>query len=172
MQSLAEIRAYRQKYRPKGILVDTCVMLLLLTGIFDEDEIGKARLTNSYSRIDFETAKTIISIFGKVIISPTVATELSNQVKNEYKGDKLSRFLEVAVSQMRNADEGHSTIKELLGSSELAVLPQLGFTDLSLYEIAVKEGVPLFTDDRRLNDFFQSRRVPSIKLTYLTLAAV
>jgi hypothetical protein len=58
------------KYKSKGILIDTNLLLLLLVGFYDENLIAKFKRTSKYSKEDFQIIRNFILHFEKIIITP------------------------------------------------------------------------------------------------------
>ena len=63
--TLEYILAKRNKF--KGLLIDTNLLLLLLVGLFDQDEIGKVKRTEKFTIEDFEKLKNLLTRYSKKI---------------------------------------------------------------------------------------------------------
>lgn len=68
-----------KKYRDRGLLVDTNLLLLLFIGAFNRDLIGKDKRLAAYAPEDFDALIALMDFFPKrLITTPNVLTELSN----------------------------------------------------------------------------------------------
>lgn len=150
------------KYSNKGILVDTNLLLLLITGLFDKNYIQQFKRTDKYSIEDFEVVSEIILKFSSIIITPHILAELSNlssQMKNLEKS-----FIQV-IEIIKNSQEVYIQKDDLLSHDKFIL--KFGFTDISILEGALKYKLLVFTDDANLNSILQHKGVDTINLNYI-----
>ena len=87
-----------QKYKNKGILIDTNIALVYIVGTIDVSEIRKQGRTSNYNEEDFSRISKFIEHFPKKATTPHVLTELSNLLPNRPELLRaLAGFIERAV---------------------------------------------------------------------------
>ncbi len=169
LNSLEAIETYRLARRPDGIIVDTDVLHLLLVGLFDPKEIESCSLLQdggkNFKEEDFKLALDIVSRFKKVVITPHILAELSNQSKQAFHGAKFELYFQSLIGYLKNTEEDHVTLDSLL-QIDLKIIERYGFTDSAIFELARTTGMPIFTDDTKLHIFLENH-VPIIKFGHL-----
>lgn len=165
MYSLDDIRKYLSKFSPKGILIDTCVLILFLIGKLDPNFIEKNDRVSKYSINDFKLLEKIFFIFKdkKFYITPQVIAELSNLTitKKGLAGRALISYLSRVIEFLKTAKEHHQTV-DCLYEMKIEILSSFGFTDMTMFEIARKENLPILTEDRRFASYAESNGVAVI----------
>lgn len=71
-----------QKYKQKGILIDTSILLLYIVGSFDINLIRTFKRTQMFSENDFKIVPKFIDYFELKITTPHVLTEVSDFIDN------------------------------------------------------------------------------------------
>ena len=66
------------KYRNKGILIDTNLLVLLVTGMFRRQRISKFSRTRKYTPEDFDWLLALVSLFARRIVTPHIVAETDN----------------------------------------------------------------------------------------------
>ena len=66
------------KYRGKGVLLDTNLMLLLAVGLYKRERISSFKRTDQYTARDFSLVADIISKFDRRITTPHILAETDN----------------------------------------------------------------------------------------------
>lgn len=143
-----------QKYKRKGILVDTSLVLLYIVGSFDINLIRTFKRTDMFSKEDFVRVSKFIDYFDLKITIPHVLTEVSDFIDNrQYLQFVLKTYIESA--------------KEIfLESSELSkkdTFLQFGLADTSVTYTA-KDSYLIFTDDSRLYGFLINSQIDVVNL--------
>lgn len=85
---------YIEKYRSKGILVDTNLLLLMLIGGVSRSYITQFKRTQLYSPEDYDLLIKVLDKFACVVVTPNLLTEVSN-LSNGLSGPRLKQFYEV-----------------------------------------------------------------------------
>jgi hypothetical protein len=68
-----------QRYRNRGILVDSSLLVVYLVGSFDRRHLVNCRaIKSSFTDNEFELLARIIGLFDLVVTTPHVLTEVSN----------------------------------------------------------------------------------------------
>jgi len=69
------------RYRDRGLVVDTNLLLVLLVGNIDRRLIGTTARTEKYSSADYARILDILVLFNRLIILPQILTETGNLLK-------------------------------------------------------------------------------------------
>ena len=80
-----------QRYRGKGVLLDTNILLLYFVGAFNPEEIPRFKRTKMFTVEDHDTLVGILGYFEKIVTTPNILTEVSNlsgQLAEHLKGKK------------------------------------------------------------------------------------
>lgn len=155
-----------QKYSKIGLIIDTNLLLLYLVGIYDVNLITNFKRTAKYTSEDFNIIDNFLKYFNKVITTPYILSELSNlslQIKEPKKKDYFIYLIKV----LKQYYEEHIAKDTILDSRELYLLPQIGFTDLSIIEAVKKNEYLVFTDDFKLTGYLQSLKFDVINLNHI-----
>lgn len=131
------------RYRRRGLLVDTNVFLLFLVGSYDKRMISEFKRTRDrFVPEDFDTMKRLMGLFDKVLSLPNILTEVSNLVGSlaEPKRAEVFRHLAAIIPKL---------VEEYVPSAAVTEREEylrLGVTDAAI--IAMAEGRFLvLTDD-------------------------
>lgn len=149
-------------YQHRGLLVDTNLMLLLLVGLYDTQQIPKFKRTKEFTIENYETLARFVSAFKKVITTPNILTEvnsLSNQLSENLKHQYYNVFTQV-ISQFL---EFYQPSVNLVSSAEFA---KFGLTDSGIASLA-KDTYLVLTDDFKLSNYLQSQKVDVINFNHL-----
>jgi hypothetical protein len=129
-----------------GILFDTELLLVLCVGIYDSTLIGRFKKTTDYAVNDFNLLKNIADCFNPLYISPQILAELSNH-SDMLPIKRISEYYGSIEGFIRNHYEIHYQKNILLDEK---YLPELGFTDISMFRLCLDNKCVLFTADRKL----------------------
>ena len=166
METLDKIYQFSVQKNREGIVVDTVLLLLLLIGRYDLEEIKNFEPTHQYSKEDYKLLNKIIRPFKKIFVTPQILAELSNHSLNSLYEDKLHHYLCVVVDFLRdknNMEEVHLAFDDW-EEKNIKKLCSFGFVDMGMYEISKQRGIPIVTDDFKFYNFSKSS-VPMIKLS-------
>jgi len=127
--------------RPRVLLIDTNLLLVLVVGSHDCDQVERFRRTRAYTAGDFDLRAQFVSGFD-LVVTPNVLTEVSNlagQLAEPLRSRVLSSIGRLAME-----------IRErYFPSSEAAREPEFsrfGLTDVSVL-LTAREKVAVLTDD-------------------------
>lgn len=84
-----------KQYQPKGILVDTNILLLLFVGTVNRDRISRFNRTEKFTPEDFDTLETILKTFRTRVTTPNILTEVNsfiNQIGEPERSQCLNLF--------------------------------------------------------------------------------
>ena len=102
-----------QKYKFKGLLTDTNLLLLYIVGSLDIELIGNFKRTAHYSIDDFYIVSTFIELFEKKIVTPHILTEVSDFIDNRRE---LQGLLKIFVEEQ--LEERYAESKIIVQNTE------------------------------------------------------
>jgi hypothetical protein len=132
------------KYRTKGVVVDTNLLLLLAVGIYRRDRIQTFNRTRQYTVDDFDLLVRIVDLFHKRIVTPNVVTEADNLAR-QLPTQEHGAVAAVMTSLISASFEVYSPSKEAVSHKSY---PQVGVTDCTI--LAAGHEALVITDDLRL----------------------
>jgi hypothetical protein len=131
---LTEIAPDLAKYRRKGVLLDTNLLLLYLTGLLGHAalETFKPIRSHGFGSADFNLLALIVSRFQKVITTPHVLTELCNHA-DKLKGPDHDRLFGLIRSVVGKLDEHTRNSRELCERQEFI---RFGLADTAICDVS------------------------------------
>lgn len=169
MFNIEEIKKYIVRDRPKGLIIDTNLLILFLIGKFEVEFIEKCKLTcnNCYSRDDYDLLCQIIKLFKKVIITPHIIAEISNLSRNAIKDEKLVNYLKVFIEFLKTPSlEERSISLESFFGIKINYISSFGFTDMAIHELSKNNNFAIITDDSPFYQF-SNGKTPTIKFQHI-----
>jgi hypothetical protein len=128
------------KYRSRGIVIDTNLMLLLVVGTYNIRRIGSFKRTLKYNEQIFRIVLAIVERFEQRFVTPNVMTEVDNLAR-QMRDDEWPALAATFRSLMPALIEVYSASITLIGSDFYV---PLGLTDCS---VAASNDALIFTDD-------------------------
>ncbi|HEX6746840.1 MAG TPA: PIN domain-containing protein [Longimicrobium sp.] len=139
------MRRRSPQIRPRVLLVDTNVLLVLLLGASDPAHIQRFKRTHAYSAADFELLTDFISGFSELVVTPNVLTEASNLAGQLAEPLRSEVFTSLAVLATQTA-ERYFPSRDAVREVDFV---RLGLADISVL-LAARERVMVLTDDLQL----------------------
>lgn len=150
------------KYRTKGILIDTNILLLFLVGSVSPDLIPRISRTSNFSFQDFQIISNTIDFFDVKVTTPHVLTEVSNLIgRRSIIQTALRSYVEIVEERF---------LESTKVVSDEAFL-KFGLTDTAILDLA-KDSYLVLTDDRPLFGLLMNMGVDAITLDSLRNAVV
>jgi rRNA-processing protein FCF1 len=149
------------KYKNRGIIIDTNLMLLLIIGIYNPYRIETFKRTNRYTRGDFDILCRLLTPFKHRITTPYILTEVDN-LSRQLPEREHEAFANTMVQVCTKLFEIRVPSLEVM---KLEHYPKIGLTD-SLLLLSAEEYVVL-TDDFILSNRIQSLNLPVINMNHL-----
>jgi hypothetical protein len=141
-----------QKYRDKGVLIDTNLLLLIAVGNYNRAIISKFKRTAKFTVDDFDLITQILKFFKTKVSTPNILTEVDNLARqlpsNEYRA--ISAALRELIA---NTFERYVPAIE---ASQSNLYPQLGLTDSIIVEYPTD--ILIVTDDFSLYQRLERNR--------------
>lgn len=145
------------KYRHKGILIDTNLLLLYVVGSLNPQLIPNFKRTTVYSVRDYEIVASVIEFFDLRIVTPHVLTEVSNLIgKRPEIRLALRRYITICDEQF--VDSASLSVSEPFAS--------LGLTDSAILDRST-DGCLVLTDDGPLASRIEAAGTDIVSLDLL-----
>lgn len=144
------------RYRSRGVLIDTNLLLLFVVGSVNSELIPKLSRTSNYSPQDFQIIEKAIDFFDKKITTPHVLTEVSNLVDRTELQTGLSTYV-------ANAVENFVESNQIMANSAFSAF---GLADTAILDLSANEYLVL-TDDGPLFGLLTNRGVDVVSLNIL-----
>lgn len=157
------IVALLQRYRRRGALVDTNLLLLYFVGSFDQKEIPKFKRTKGFATEDYSTLLRLFEHFEKIVTTPNILTEVSNlsgQLAEYLKLDYFTVFAHGIIL----LDEHYSPSADIAKTEEFR---QFGLTDAGISCLAAKGNYLVITDDFRLSQYLQKKGIDALNFNHI-----
>lgn len=141
------------KYKNKGIVVDTNLLLLYFVGTYNENEIEIFKKTLTYTKEDFYYLVRFLKNF-RVYITPNILTELTNITDSLNSKTKGQFFKHVKYITSSTIESYIESVKAMSNDSFLF----LGLADSTLEQLSFQDFL-ILTDDFPLYQYlFQNGR--------------
>ncbi len=151
-----------EKYRSKGLIVDTNILLLYFMGQYDLNRISSFKRTKKFSKDDFVLVSNTIAFFSSVITTPNILTEISN-LSNTLSGEAREGFFLKFIAQVEVLVETYEPSRKVC---ENRFFSRLGLTDTGIISLA-KGKYLVFTDDFPLSNCLQTLKIDVLNLNHL-----
>lgn len=153
-----------------GVILDTCVLLLLVVGLYDPLNItSHSGLDNTIEQ--FNDLSRVLSLTHKVYSTAYIAPEISNLLINRDKQGHYSSYQYEYVQNMINyfihkdMVITYEELEAIVGHYEFT---SLGVTDISILNMAtLEEGPAVITDDGELYKRLLARDLPVLSVSEL-----
>ncbi|MDX1945359.1 MAG: hypothetical protein SFU86_08120 [Pirellulaceae bacterium] len=83
---LSSLNKLIARYRERGLLVDTNLLLLLLVGAYDLEWIGRFKRTRTYTPSDYTSLNDFARQFTHLVVTTNILTEASNLLGERQRG--------------------------------------------------------------------------------------
>ena len=166
--SLEYVLPLVQKYRNKGLLIDTNLLLLLVIGAAVPETLAtfKPLKNQGFSQTDYSILARFASRFTKLITTPHVLTEVSNHC-DKLKGDHRLQFCDGIVPFIKRLKE-ETVEAAILCQRERFV--DFGLTDMAIAEIS-PDSFLVATVDFELCGYLNEKNVDAVNFNHLRLVA-
>lgn len=150
-------------YFRKGIIIDTKPLLFYLAGSCDFESIGKAPLTEEYTKEDFELLNNFILNFKKIVITPQILAEVSNIINTKIPKSNFVEFINKIVNILLKSEEVYINKNDILKRKEL----KFGVTDAITLTVCERSDQIILTKDLPFANLCSSNGLPVINFDAL-----
>jgi hypothetical protein len=134
-----------RRHGPRGVLVDTNLLLVRFIGSFDRRLLGRFKRTQPFTSEDYDLLGSFLECFSRVVTTPHVLSEV-NSLSGQLGEPARTRYFKEFAGRITTLDERY------VASAEAAAAPQfprLGLTDSGILYVA-KSQILVLTDDFQL----------------------
>ena len=150
------------RYRHKGLLVDTNLLLLYFLGACDPDHIPKFKRTMMFTVAEFWFLARFLRSFDTLVTTPNVLTEVSNM--SGQLGEPLrTQFYIDFANLIPQLNENYISSSS---ASSLAHFSKFGLTDVGIGELA-KDTYLVLSDDLKLVSYLQKKDIDAINFNHI-----
>lgn len=150
------------KYRLKGVLIDTNLLLLLLIGGLDKKLITTFKRLNAYQISDYELLTRLIDGFSKIITTPHILTEVCNLTNGLY-GKTLSDFFDFFKNSIVLIEEIYEKSNDIVNCPGFN---SYGLADTAILNLA-NNNFLVITDDLKFANFACSQSADVINFNHI-----
>jgi rRNA-processing protein FCF1 len=142
------------RYKKRGILVDTNILLLYLAGSFSLEIIRDFSRTAMFSEDDFDRVSKFIDKFDIKITTPHILTEVSDLIGNR---TELQEFLKVYLEMIN--EQYIESIKVVKNEAFI----KFGLADTAILETS-KDYYLILTDDKPFFGYLINKGIDAVSL--------
>ncbi len=106
------VERFVSKYRKRGILVDTNLLLLYVVGAYDANHIERFKRTSTFTADDFDLLARLLGNFEAIATTPPILTEVSNFVGQLSQGHRrpCTRLLQRLIPELEEEHRASSSV--------------------------------------------------------------
>ena len=154
------IEALVEKYRIKGVMFDTNLLLLLVVGIYRQDRIKTFKRTAKYTLSDFRLVVTIFDRFDRRVTTPNILTETDNLARQLPREEHRNVADVMALLVDRLFEQYEPSVQAIHDKW----FPSLGLADCVTASSA--QDLLVVTDDFRLYNVLASLKRAAININH------
>jgi hypothetical protein len=152
--------------RSDKLLLDTNLLILLVIGLTDPEQIERFKRTRAYTRADYALLSRFVNGYRALVTTPNVLTETSN-LAGQLAEPLRKRALAVLAGFINGAEERYYVSRAL---SEDKLYLQLGLTDTAVKHAAAEQ-IAILTDDLPLYGRLTSQGAEVFNFNHLRFQA-
>ena len=149
------------KYRGKGVLLDTNLMVLLAIGLYKRERISSFKRTDKYTARDFSLVTDIMNKFERRITTPHILAETDNLTR-QLPGREHNAVAAILAPLIENLFEIYSPSVTAVRHERYSTL---GLTDC--VTIAAADEILVITDDLRLSNILSHLGRDAININHI-----
>lgn len=147
-----------QKYKKRGIIVDTNLLILYFLGSFNPQLIPRYKRTKSYTLDDFTDLCRFIKRFERLLTTPNILTEVSN-----LSGALGEQYFKKFKNMVATLNEEFIMSRK---ATENKYFEKYGLTDAVIIELCRKKYLVL-TDDFPLSNLLMKLKIDVINFNHI-----
>jgi len=152
-----------QRYKRRGVLIDTNILLVYFVGLYDTKTIPKFKRTCTFTVEDYELIASMIEFFDVRVTTPHVLTEVSNFIGQlpERAGFDSHGIFSKAVEVL---NEHYLSAKDIALSG--TTFKKFGLTDTGIALLA-KDRYLVLTDDLRISHYLANSGIDVLNFNHI-----
>jgi rRNA-processing protein FCF1 len=152
-----EISSLFARYRQKGILIDTNILLLYFVGYTNRERISRFNRTQQFIPEDYDTLVQILEYFQKVVTTPNILTEV-NSLANQLGEPERSQCFRIFAQGISRLEEYYTQSKAVATNEKFT---KFGLTDCAILNLA-RDRYLVLTDDLKLAVYLQKEGIDTV----------
>ena len=100
----AHVRSLVPRYKSRGLLIDTNILLLFFVGLYDRSWVERFKRTRRYTAQDFDLLMEIVLRFDRIITTPHILSEVSN-LSGQWAEPERGKYFEHFAQRITNLSE-------------------------------------------------------------------
>jgi len=152
-----------ERYRTKGILVDTNLMVLVAVGTYNKFRVETFKRTIQYTLNDLELMLRILAYFERRLTTPNILTEVDNLTRQLPESEHKA----LAASFAQLVSGKFEVYVRSSQAAQHAAYLKLGLTDCATAVTAAEEEVMIITDDLRLSNILSHLGMDAININHI-----
>ncbi|MBP0030598.1 PIN domain-containing protein [Roseofilum sp. Guam] len=160
-----ELQRFYQKYRNKGLLIDTNILIFWVVGTVNLKRLEKFNRTKGFTAHDYDLLLQVLDNFSKVITTPHILTEVSNLINNlgEPERSTALKILGQITQNPAKVQEEYRESSQLMQNDKFS---KFGLTDCGILEICQGRYLVL-TNDLELASYLYSQNIDTINFNHI-----
>jgi rRNA-processing protein FCF1 len=150
-----------ERYSREGVIVDSNLLLLVFTGVYDRQQIGKTPRLERYTEADFDLLIDILKHFKRLVTTAHVLTEVSN-LSIAIPESQRKPYFAVFAAQVELLDEHQISASTALQNK----FARFGLSDAAIAGVAQNHYLVL-TDDFKLSNALQGDGIDALNFNHL-----
>jgi hypothetical protein len=161
---IADLQALAVKYQPKGILLDSNLLVLLVVGLTAPNLVRRFKRTNNhgFTETEYSLLHNVVERFAKVVTTPHILTETSNYIFMLH-GQTRQDALQIFTQTIQSFKERRPESKKL---AQAAAFFNFGLTDTAILDLPPRKYLVLSVD-AALVIALQKKGVDAINFNHL-----
>ena len=151
-----------KRYKSKGIVIDTNILLLWCVGTVNRSRISKFSRTEKFLPEDYDIILKVLDYFNKIVTTPNILTEV-NSLVNQIGEPERSQCLQILGQGLTKLDEFYVE-SATLGRADN--FNKFGLTDCGIIEVS-RDKYLVLTDDFKLANYLQKIGIDTINFNNL-----
>jgi len=150
------------KYRGKGAIIDSNLLLLYFVGLYDPEQIHRFKRTKAYSVEDFILLARLLTCFNRLVTTPNILTEVSN-LSGQLREPIKSSYFQEFKKQVRLLHERYRPSGMVCRNPHFQ---RFGLTDSAIVDLS-KNKYLVLTDDLRLWSLLQKMEIDAVNFNQI-----
>lgn len=145
------------EYRPRGVLVDTNILLLFFIGSYDRGLVARFKRTSQFTARDYELVVNFLAAFERRFTTPHILAEVSN-LAGQLPQHRRYDFYRVYAALLDRLFEVRPAATDVV---TLPIFPRLALTDAAIEHVA-RDRYLVLTDDGPLAGHLRGAGIATI----------
>jgi len=154
------------RYRSRGVLVDTNILLLYFVGCFDQERIARFKRTLMFTVEDYELLRRLLHRFDRIVTTPSVLSEV-NSLSGQMGQPAKTAYFEQFARGIDTLDEQYVASATVCQTEPF---PKLGLTDSGIIYLA-RNNYLVLTDDLALSGILEKTGIDVLNFNHIRVLA-